>query len=192
MSSDHIRSFISIDLDDPQVQSALEQVTSTLLGLGADLKPVARENIHITIKFLGSVDKAKLDSVKNALGQVHFQRFPLEVRGTGAFPNMRHISVVWIGLGAGWTKVEQIYEQTETQLSTLGFPRESRGFSPHVTIARVRTPRRRDELANLLQKLSEKDFGVMDVKALRLKQSVLQPSGPKYSTLYEIAAESQS
>ena len=189
MSSDHIRSFISIDLDDPHVQSQLEEVTSSLQGIGADLKPVARENVHITIKFLGSVDKAKLEAVKRSLGQIQFQRFALEVRGTGVFPNMRHIGVVWIGLGEGWAKVEQIYEQTESQLSTLGFPRESRGFSPHVTIARVRTARRQDELANFLQKLSEKDFGVIDVKALRLKQSVLHPSGPTYSTLYETAAE---
>src|SRR5215831_7095467 len=104
LSSDHIRSFISIDLDDPHVQSQLEEVTSSLQGIGADLKPVARENVHITIKFLGSVDKAKLEAVKRSLGQIQFQRFALEVRGTGVFPNMRHIGVVWIGLGEGWAK----------------------------------------------------------------------------------------
>jgi RNA 2',3'-cyclic 3'-phosphodiesterase len=185
LSSNQIRSFISIDLDDPQLQSRVESLTSSLLNLGADLKPVEKENVHITIKFLGSVERAKLEQVKMVLAHVRFQQFPIEVRGAGAFPNMNKINVVWIGLGQGWANVEQIYEQTEQLLSELGFARESRGFSPHVTIARVRSSRRRDEVSKFLRGLSDENFGVFQVKTLRLKQSMLRPSGPTYSTLFE-------
>ena len=108
MSSNQIRSFVSIDLDDPQLQSKVESLTSSLLNLGADLKPVEKENVHITMKFLGSVEKAKLEQVKTALAKVRFQQFPIEVRGAGAFPNMNKINVVWIGIGQGWASVEQI------------------------------------------------------------------------------------
>ena len=165
-------------------------MTSSLLSLGADLKPVGRENIHITIKFLGNVDRTKIEQVKTALAQIRFQPFTLEVKGTGAFPNMNRVNVVWIGLGQGWTSVERIYEQSEPLLSQLGFPRESRGFSPHVTIARVKSSRRRDEIAKFLGSLSDRDFGVFNVRAVRLKQSILYPSGPRYSTLYETPAQS--
>jgi RNA 2',3'-cyclic 3'-phosphodiesterase len=189
MSSAQIRSFVSIDLDDPQIRAGIESVTATLLNLGADLKPVENENIHITIKFLGSVDRIRVEKIKTALDNIHFQPFSLEVKGAGAFPNLNRISVVWIGLGKGWTNVEQIYEQSEQILSKEGFPREARGFSPHVTIARVRSSRRRDEIARLLQDLAGKDFGSFGVKTVRLKQSVLYPSGPKYTTLYEIPAQ---
>jgi len=120
-----------------------------------------------------------------ALGQIHFQPFSLEVKGTGAFPNMNRINVIWIGLGQGWTNVEQIYEQSERLLSEVGFPKETRGFSPHVTIARVKSSRRRDDVANFLGRVAGENFGVLDVKTVRLKESVLSPFGPKYSTLYE-------
>ena len=153
------------------------------------MKPVERENIHVTLKFLGSINRAKLDQVKTALAQVQFKPFSLEVKGAGAFPNMNRINVVWIGLGQGWTQVEQIYEQSEKLLSEIGFPRESRGFRPHVTIARVKSARRRDEIAKFLKDLTEKDFGSFNVEKVRLKESVLFPAGPKYSTLYEVPAQ---
>ncbi len=188
MSSNQVRSFISIDIDDPQIQTKVESLTSSLLNLGADLKPVAKENVHITLKFLGSVDRAKLDQVQTALAKVRFHQFPIEVKGVGAFPNMNRINVVWIGLGEGWSNVEQIYEQTEHLLAELGFPRESRGFTAHLTIARVRSSRRAEDLARFLRELSAENFGVFQVKSLCLKQSILRPSGPTYSTLYETKA----
>lgn len=175
-------------MDDPQIQSNVESVTSSLLSLGADLKPVEKENVHITLKFLGNVERTKIEQVKTALGQIHFAPFSLEVKGAGAFPNMNRINVVWIGLGQGWSTVEQIYEQSESLLSQQGFPREARGFSPHITIARVKSSRHRDEIARFLNNLANKDFGVFKVKTVRLKQSVIYPSGPKYSTLFETPA----
>ena len=189
MSSNQIRSFVSIDIDDPQIQSRVESVTSSLVGLGADIKPVERENVHITIKFLGNVNTSRIEQVKTVLGNIRFQPFSLEVKGTGAFPNMNRINVIWIGLGQGWTSVERIYEQSEQLLSEIGIVKESRGFSPHVTIARVKSSRRRDDIAKFLENLADQDFGVLEVKTVRLKESVLSPSGPKYSTLYATHAQ---
>ncbi len=189
MSTLQVRSFVSIDLDNPQILSQVDSVTSSLLNLGGDLKPVERENIHVTLKFLGSIDRAKLDEVKTALNHVRFKPFSLEVKGAGAFPNLNRINVVWIGLGQGWTEVEHIYEQSEKLLSEIGFPRESRGFSPHVTIARVKSARRREEIAKFLRDLTEKNFGCFNVEKVLLKESVLFPAGPKYSTLYEVPAQ---
>jgi len=91
----------------------------------------------------------------------------------------------------GWSQVEQIYEQVEKLLSGLGFRREHRPFSPHITIARVRSGRKRDEVASFLQRLTEESFGTITVDKIRLKQSILSSSGPKYSTLLEIPPQSQ-
>ena len=153
------------------------------------MKPVERENIHVTLKFLGNVDMAKLGQVKTVLDKVEFKIFPLEVRGAGAFPNVGRMNVIWVGLGEGWSQVQLIYEQTEKLLSEIGFQRESRAFSPHVTIARVRSPKRRDEIAQFLRELTEKSFGTFNVGKVRLKQSVLSSSGPKYSTLHEASGQ---
>ena len=155
-------------------------------SLGGDLKPVEQENIHLTLKFLGNVTQAKLNDVKKVLSEVKFKPFLLEIKGAGAFPSLKRMSVIWVGIGEGWTQVQQIFEQTERLLHAQGFSRETRSFSPHITIARVRSSRKMDEIATFLGHLSEESFGSFNAVHVRLKQSVLSPSGPTYSTLIEV------
>jgi len=191
LSEEQVRSFISIDLEDQQILSRIVSILSSLQSLGGDLKPVERENIHLTLKFLGNVSAPRLGEVKSSLQQVIFSAFTAEIKGAGAFPNLNHMNVVWVGVNEGWSQVEQIYEQVEKLLSGLGFRREHRPFSPHITIARVRSGRKRDEVASFLQRLTEESFGTITVDKIRLKQSILSSSGPKYSTLLEIPPQSQ-
>ena len=185
MSSDQIRSFVSIDLEDEQILSKVGSVISSLTSIGGDLRPVERENIHLTLKFLGNVTAVKVAEARTALGQVKFEPFTLEVRGSGAFPSLKRMNVVWIGIGEGWSKAQQIFEQTEKLLHEVGFSRETRPFSPHITIARIRSPRKRDEIASFLGHLADESFGTFKADRVRLKQSVLSPSGPRYSTIFE-------
>jgi len=131
LSGDQIRSFVSIDLDDEKVLSQVESIMSSMLSLGGDLKPVERENIHLTLKFLGNVSTTKLEEARSALSQATFPPFSLEIRGAGAFPNLKRMNVIWVGVGEGWSQVELIFEQTEKLLHQLGFSRETRPFSPH-------------------------------------------------------------
>jgi len=188
LSSGQIRSFISIDLDDEKILSQVESIMSSLLSLGGDLKRVERENIHLTLKFLGIVRASKLEEVKSALAKVTFPPFSLEIKGAGAFPNLKRMNVIWVGIGDGWSQVELIFEQTEKLLHQLGFSRETRAFSPHITVARVKSGRKRDEIAAFLGHLTDESFGNFTVENIRLKQSILSPSGPKYSTLFEAPA----
>jgi 2'-5' RNA ligase len=161
---------------------------SSLSSIGGDLKPVERENIHLTLKFLGNIGAAKVNEIKSALSPVTFPAFSLEIRGAGAFPNLKRMNVIWVGVGEGWSQVELIFEQTEKLLHQLGFGRETRPFSPHITVARVKSGRKRDEIAAFLGHLSDESFGTFNVESVRLKQSVLSSSGPKYSTLFEVPA----
>jgi len=119
---------------------------------------------------------------------VTFPPFFLEIKGAGAFPNLKRMNVIWVGIGEGWSQVQLIFEQTEKLLHQLGFSRETRPFNPHITVARVKSGRRRDEIAAFLGNLAEESFGTFSVESVRLKQSVLSPSGPKYSTLLEVPA----
>src|SRR5437867_9680136 len=144
-----------MDLEDGQILSKVGSIMSSLSALGGDLKPVERENIHLTLKFLGNVSPAKLAEVKSALAEVKFQPFSLEIKGAGAFPSLKRMNVVWVGVGEGWSQVELVFEQTEKLLHNIGFSRETRPFSPHITIARVRSGRNRDEIASFLGHLAE-------------------------------------
>jgi len=188
LSISQIRSFVSIDFEDSQVLSRIKSVMSSLSALGGDLKPVEEDNIHLTLKFLGNVSASKLEEIKSSLTQVTFPPFSLEIKGAGAFPSLKRMNVVWVGVGEGWSQVELIYEQTEKLLHQLGFSRETRPFSPHITVARVKSGRKRDEIAAFLGHLTDESFGTSNVQSVRLKQSVLSPSGPKYSTLFEVPA----
>ena len=188
LSSGQIRSFISIDLDDEKILSQVESIMASLLSLGGDLKRVERENIHLTLKFLGIVSASKLEEVTSALAKVTFPPFSLEIKGAGAFPNLKRMNVIWVGIGDGWSQVELIFEQTEKLLHQLGFSRETRAFSPHITVARVKSGRKRDEIAAFLGHLTDESFGNFTVENIRLKQSILSRSGPKYSTLFEAPA----
>ncbi len=188
MPSDQIRSFVSIDIEDEAILSRVESIMGSLSSLGGDLKPVEPENIHLTFKFLGYVTPGKLTEVKSALSQVRFEPFVLEIKGAGAFPNLKRMNVIWIGVGEGWTNAEQIFEQPEKLLHEAGFTRETRPFSPHISIARVRSGRKRDEIAAFLGHISDESLGSFSVDRIRLKQSVLSPSGPTYSTLFEVSA----
>ncbi len=191
LSEEQVRSFISIDLEHQQILSRITSILSSLQSLGGDLKPVEGENIHLTLKFLGNVSAPRLSEVKSSLQQISFPSFTVEIKGAGAFPNLSRMNVIWVGVNEGWSQVEQIYEQVEKLLSSLGFRRENRPFSPHITIARVRSGRNRDEIASFLRRLSDESFGTFNVGRIRLKQSILSSSGPKYSTLLEIPPQSQ-
>lgn len=184
-----IRAFVSIDIENPNILSQITSITNDLLKIGGDIKPVETENIHLTLKFLGYIPVSKIASIKSSLNTVEFPRTDVEVVGLGAFPNLNRMNVIWIGISKGWTEIEQIYEQTEKIFDTLGFPRETRPFSPHITIARVRSSRKRHEMSEFLMKCADEKFGTVQLTSIRLKQSILASTGPTYSTLHEIIAK---
>jgi len=118
LSGDQVRSFISIDLEDRQVLSRIASILSSLQALGGDLKPVEGENVHLTLKFLGNVSTSRLAEVKSSLQQLTFPSFTAEIKGAGAFPNVKHMNVIWVGVDEGWTQVEQIFQEGKPSLQS--------------------------------------------------------------------------
>ncbi|RLI13231.1 RNA 2',3'-cyclic phosphodiesterase [Candidatus Bathyarchaeota archaeon] len=180
-----IRSFIAFDIEEPHVLRNISNVQSMLAETGARIKFVKPENIHITVKFLGNIPLSQVDEVYDVMKKVDFSPFKVEIRGVGAFPSMRRINVVWAGISRGVAELRGIFNQLELMLYRIGFKRETRGFSPHLTIARVKTGYRRDKLARCLREIEDYRFGVVKAECLRLKRSILKPEGPVYLTLRE-------
>lgn len=181
-----IRSFIAFDIEDENVVRELSKVQSALLECGADIKPVEAENIHVTIRFLGGIPSVMIERIYNEMNKITFSPFDIEIKGLGAFPNIRHINVIWAGIGRGVNELRSIYYQLEPNLQKLGLRPDDKGFSPHITIARVKSGRRREELAQIIRKYEDYKFGIIKAKCLRLKKSVLTSRGPTYSTLREV------
>lgn len=184
--SEMIRSFIAFDINNESVLRRFSEVQSTLLNTGADLKLVKPQNIHITMRFLGNISPSMVNSIHEKMKTLSFTSFDVEIKGLGAFPKLRYARVVWAGIRKGADELANIFNQLEPSLRGLGFRPDSKGFSPHLTIARVKTGRNKAELVRCVQDLTDYEFGVVRADCLRLKKSVLTPRGPIYSTLREV------
>jgi len=184
--SEMIRSFIAFDIDSKSVLRELSEAKDKLVNTGANLKLVKPQNIHITMRFLGDVHPTMIDAIHEEMEGVSFTPFDVELRGLGVFPNLKYVRVVWAGIHEGADKLSRVFDQLEPRLRKLGFKPDPKGFSPHLTIARVRTAHNKAELIQCVKELEDHKFGVLRADCLRLKKSVLTPKGPIYSTLKEV------
>lgn len=180
-----IRSFLAFDIENDTVLNRFASAQKHLLQTGADLKLVEPQNIHITIRFLGNITPATAKKIHEEMKQIQFIPFNVQIKGVGAFPNPNYSRVVWAGITTGADQLKNVFSQLEPRLQKLGFTPDTRGFSPHLTIARVRSGRNKQQLAKFITENADYEFGNVNAKCLRLKKSNLTPRGPVYSTLKE-------
>jgi 2'-5' RNA ligase len=181
--SGSIRSFIAFDLESEAVRKKLDTMQHLLAQTSADLKLVEPQNIHITIRFLGDITPATVEKIFEEMQKVQFTPFNVQIKGLGAFPDVRYPRVVWAGITEGADQLKTVFNQLEPRLRSLGFAPDQKGFSPHLTIARVRSGRNKAQLAGFVAKNANFDFGNIKAECLQLKRSDLTPRGPIYSTL---------
>ena len=183
-----VRSFIAIELP-ADVRAELASIEEKLkVRRHPFVKWVDPENIHLTLKFLGSVSGETIPEIVEAMSLVAqpVSPFTLQIGGTGAFPNWQRPQVVWVGVGGEMGRLTTLQRELEAALSPLGFPPESRPFSPHLTLGRLRervTPEDRRRFGLWAQSVK---FGAslsFEVNAVRLMKSQLTSSGPIYSEL---------
>lgn len=179
-----IRSFIAANLD-PGLKVALARVQDRLKATGADVGWVRPENLHLTLKFLGQVGEGRIGAIGEAIaaaatgcGPVH-----LVFQGLGAFPRPREARVVWIGLSHGSEALAALQARIEAALESLGFAREARPFTAHLTLGRVRGPARREQLARAITEAPAEALGEMVLDRIELMQSNLSAGGARYSIL---------
>ncbi|MEM2902589.1 MAG: RNA 2',3'-cyclic phosphodiesterase [Candidatus Bathyarchaeia archaeon] len=179
-----VRSFIAIDLTVEDAVKRIAEAQAALKACGADLKLVEPENLHFTLKFLGELSSKEVEDVKEALGEVVFKPFKITLENVGFFPNANYIRVVWVGVSEGVEALQKVAAEVERRIVEKGFPRDERGFSPHLTIARVKPSRAREGLLRTVEAWRGRVFGSQEVWEVKLKKSDLTPSGPVYTDLY--------
>jgi len=185
---DVVRSFVAIDLP----AGVRAELTSLEEKLKARRHPFVKwvdpESMHLTLKFLGNVAADSIPQIVGAVSsvvQMH-SPFKLQVADTGAFPNWQRPQVVWVGVGGELDRLNSLQKGLESVLSPLGFPPESRPFSAHLTLGRLRdrvTPDDRRRFAEFAQTVEFKTSLSFEVNAIRLMKSQLTPAGPIYSEL---------
>jgi RNA 2',3'-cyclic 3'-phosphodiesterase len=177
------RLFVAIRIA-PEVADRLCKAQAELAPALSDARWIKRDSLHLTLKFLGQVDDAKVVAIQKAVAAAvaPLPRFMISCRGLGVFPDIRRPRVIWAGLeGAELAKIAQA---AEAALAPLGFPREAREFKPHLTIGRWREGARGgDALRGELERWRHHDFGASPVDDAVLFQSVLKRGGAEYTPL---------
>ena len=141
------------------------------------------ENLHVTLKFIGDVDAGRLEAIRAALGEVGSAgAVELRFRGVGFFPNEKRPRVLWAGTAAS-PNLAGLAREIEAQLETLGIARETREFTPHLTLARFDPPGVSDKLRAAAQQNSAREFGAVRTGEFHLFESKTRPTGAEYTRL---------
>jgi len=182
---DKVRSFVAIELTE-ELKKEVAALIDTLKPSGCDVKWVHPKNIHLTLKFLGHIHRDKIEEIKHVLDATAggLKSFGLRLSSIGAFPKISYPRVIWVGLKDGANETKRIYELLEQDLDPIGFQKEKRPFSPHLTIGRVRSQKNKDELKKVIEGTKFSSCNSMEVNHLTLFESTLTPKGPIYSPLY--------
>lgn len=188
MSQETIRCFIAVDIGN-QVIDQILAVQKVLEDTGADVKLVEVRNIHITLKFLGEILISLVNKIGDELKTVQFKSFEVSLHRVGVFPDLRRINVVWVGIGKGLLELGNLYSQVESRLKRLGISPDKRGFSPHLTVARVKSNRNKRQVVETVTALQNQEFRVFSVDSIKLKRSQLSPQGPTYTTITEVRSK---
>lgn len=184
-----VRCFIAIDLNEPSIVRKITELQEQLASIGADLKHVEPHNLHLTLWFLGEIMEQRLSVLMDALKGLRFKRFSISLKGLGYFPGGNRINVIWVGVEDGEGNLRKVHSELVRILRPLNFIPEERGFSPHLTVCRVRSPREKARLIELINKNKELWLGSQQVDRVCLKKSTLTPKGPIYEDLLVVSGE---
>jgi 2'-5' RNA ligase len=182
-----LRSFIAIELPE-EVKSALFRIQDELKESRADIRWVKTDNIHLTLKFLGDIDGKNIGNIVQQIegACAKYSFFELEISGIGVFPNMRSPRVLWAGIQHE-DAFAGLQSEIENGLASIGYKRERRRFSPHLTLGRFRSAKGKASISERIELHKNDRIGSIAVRTISLMESKLSPAGAQYSRVAEVA-----
>ena len=184
MNTETIRCFIAIKFPG-DIKNQIESYVQELAQFTKGVRWVNTSNLHLTLKFLGEVEKQKVEKIKRILENINQvgSSFDLGLIGSGCFPARKRPRVFWLGFEKrAMPHLHGVHSWLEEQLYAIGFEKESRKFSPHLTIGRAKGDDNFSKLFHYLDNnlFCSKEFKVDTISLIR---SVLKPHGAEYTTL---------
>jgi RNA 2',3'-cyclic 3'-phosphodiesterase len=182
-----MRLFIAIELPE-EIKKGLAKVQEQLKGGGAGASWTRPEGIHLTLKFLGEVPEQKVPEIMGGLTEAvqGTARFRVEVGGAGAFPSVKNPRVLWTGVAGDLPKLAALQAAVEGAMVKVGFEPEDRKFSPHLTLARIKYLRPRDNWQKVVEGIRDVHLGGFEADRVSLMKSELKPSGAVYTEVGRI------
>jgi len=187
---EQVRCFIAVELPE-EVKAGFSRLQAQLKPGQFPVKWVNPYSIHLTLKFLGNVDADRTSQITEATAEAAqgVSPFNLEIKDLGVFPNPRRVQVIWVGISGEVDKLLQLQKDIESSLAKLNFAPESRAFTPHLTLARVRdraSPDERQKLGQLIAGTKFEAIYTFPVEAIRLMRSQLTREGAIHSQISSV------
>lgn len=183
-----LRVFIAVETPLPIRQAIFVQTESLRGALGGLVRWAPVENMHLTLKFIGDVSPANVELLSQMLTAetMGCAPFRMQIGGLGSFPTSRRARVIWVGIQAP-AALASLQRGIESAAARLGYESETRPFSPHLTIGRVRQPISASDQQRVRAALEQTQVGHLGaaaVTAVHLYKSDLKPSGAEYTCLF--------
>ena len=183
-----LRTFIAVDIP-PAIQKTIQYKIEMLRkAIGNSIRWVPVQNIHLTLKFLGDVSQNDVDKLTQMLrteSDTHAS-FDITIGGLGSFPNSKRARVVFIRTQAP-AELDALQRGIESATTRLGFEADTRPFSPHLTVGRVRghiTAPEQEKIRKILEETKIDSVGTARVDSIHLYKSELKPGGSVYTKLF--------
>jgi 2'-5' RNA ligase len=176
------RLFVAITLDEKikeKITGLYEKFPKNVIKA----KFVPKDNIHITLKFIGEKRDNDISDIIETLKHSHDEigTFSLHIKGVGAFPHSFAPKIIWVG--ANGPKIEELAQSIDDHMATLGIKKEQKPYKAHITFARVKSVYEKRDVNDIIQSLSDIEIGTQNVTSFSLVKSTLTPKGPIYSTV---------
>ena len=186
VSSKSVRLFVAIELTG-EMRDALQEVQNTLGRATDGVRWVRPEQLHLTVKFLGEAPDDEVPRVAEAVARsaARSRVFEMQLTECGCFPPRGPVRIVWVGAHDGSGALLECVEAVEEEMDGIGFPKESRPFSAHLTIGRAAEGRYAGGIRAAVERCRAKPVR-QAVEELTLMSSVLSPQGPSYSVVSRV------
>lgn len=180
-----LRLFVAVPISDP-VARFLNDIRRRLEAPAMKIRWVPVTNIHLTLQFLGDVDRSAVEAVSDQMDAVAGAALPFSIRakGVGGFPNLRRFRVLWVGLDGETRQLAAMQRSLASRLEAIGFVKERRRFHPHLTIGRARQPLDGRRWGERLSALADCASETLRVDRFCLIASLLKPGGAEYTRLH--------
>lgn len=178
------RCFVCVEVINQLNISRIEAILNKLSTFQG-IRPVKTNQLHLTLKFLGEVLEKRLVGIEKELHLIKLPSFEIEFTHLGFFPNERRPRVIWIGISEGKRQLTALAQEVDERLSKIGFPKEKRKFSPHLTVGRIKKlyPDEQQRIVDYVHSIdsigSEKEV----IQSFLFKKSTLTPQGAIYENL---------
>ena len=183
-TAQRIRCFAAIEIPST-IRDKLAQIQDIFRNHIRHASWVNPKNFHLTLKFLGEVERTQLDTVEAAIRRAAMNHSPFSMRvgGIGAFPSLKRPRVVWCGVKVGATEISELTQDINLELDRCGYPRDERAANPHLTLARIKERMDLRPFTGTLHQYERIDGASMTVHEISLVRSQLQMTGAVYTRL---------